>query len=243
MRRLVRRPASLDHALHGHAPEASGEPLQALQLFDGLGRECPGAKEHDRDSDAPPLQLDQQVEAGLLQQDDDDVDIDGAAERAEQRVAITETPDDETLLRQLVGQGPAVDRVAIEEKDANGVRRAIAIPEDQAGGGVQPGKRGADERLEGVMIASLRSDPSTGSISICTGQWSPNIWTTGRVSCSHACVAPSVPVCQSLQASIFMPTSRARWLRIAMVWSPTEPILTLTWRKPASVPLNYSTPC
>jgi hypothetical protein len=68
-----------------------------LQIPDdvGLGRECPSTQEYDRDVDAWPLQLDQQIKAGLLQQDDDDVDIDGVAERAEQRAAITETPDDE----------------------------------------------------------------------------------------------------------------------------------------------------
>ena len=43
---------------------------------------------------------------------------------AEQCAAIAETPDDEALPRQLVGQGLAVDRVAIEEKDANGIHLA-----------------------------------------------------------------------------------------------------------------------
>ena len=51
-------------------------------------------------------------------------DIGGVAERAKQRTAIAETPDDEALLGQFVGQGLPVDRVAIEEKDANGVRLA-----------------------------------------------------------------------------------------------------------------------
>jgi len=92
VRRLVRS-ESLDPALEGHAPKALGRRLQALQIPDdvGLGRECPSTQEYDRDVDAWPLQLDQQIKAGLLQQDDDDVDIDGVAERA----AITETPDDE----------------------------------------------------------------------------------------------------------------------------------------------------
>src|SRR5216684_5586805 len=89
-----------------------------------MGRQCPAGQQHDRNVDALPVQFDQQVDAGNLQQDDDDIDIDGGTECAEQRATIAETLDDEALLRQFVGQGLAMDWVAVEEKDANGVRLA-----------------------------------------------------------------------------------------------------------------------
>jgi hypothetical protein len=114
-----------------------GEDVQPLQFADGLGRKCPGAQEYNGNGDALLLQLDQQIEAGLLRQDDDDVDIDGVAERAEQRAAIAETPDDEALPGQFAGQGLAVDQVAIEEKDANRIclaDRAMQLPRSVARG-------------------------------------------------------------------------------------------------------------
>jgi hypothetical protein len=83
-----------------------------------MGRRCPASQQHDRDIDALPVQFDQQVDAGNLQQDDDDVDIDGGTECAEQRAAVAETLNGEALLRQFVGQGLAMDWVAVEEKDA-----------------------------------------------------------------------------------------------------------------------------
>jgi hypothetical protein len=137
VRSAVRGPTGLDPALHGHVPEALGEDVQPLQFADGLGRKCPGAQEYNGNGDALLLQLDQQIEAGLLRQDDDDVDIDGVAERAEQRAAIAETPDDEALPGQFAGQGLAVDQVAIEEKDANRIclaDRAMQLPRSVARG-------------------------------------------------------------------------------------------------------------
>src|SRR5712671_1938621 len=52
--------------------------------------------------------------------EDDDVGIGGGVERAEQRGDI-ESADSKALRGQYIGQEPAIDRVLVDEKDANGV--------------------------------------------------------------------------------------------------------------------------
>src|SRR5260370_31888539 len=56
--------------------------------------------------------------------EDDDVSIAGGIRCAEQRGAILESTDDKALLGQFIGQELVIDQVVLDEKDANGVRRA-----------------------------------------------------------------------------------------------------------------------
>src|SRR5260370_24857763 len=91
-----------------------------------MGRQCLAGQEHDRDVDALPVQLDQQVDAGNLRpvtMEDDDVGIAGGISCAGQRGDV---PDGKALPGQLVGQESAADRAildeaVLDEKDANGV--------------------------------------------------------------------------------------------------------------------------
>src|SRR5882762_2698464 len=55
--------------------------------------------------------------------EDDDVGIAGGIGCAEQRDDI-ESADSKALRRQYIGQEPPIDRVFVDEKDANGVRLA-----------------------------------------------------------------------------------------------------------------------
>src|SRR3981081_1765944 len=91
-----------------------------------MGRRCLTGQQHDRDVDALPAQLDQQLDTGTLRpvaMEDDDVGIAGGIGCAEQRGDI-ESADGKALRGQYIGQEPAIDRVLVDEKDANGVRLA-----------------------------------------------------------------------------------------------------------------------
>src|ERR1700716_2974072 len=91
-----------------------------------MGRRCLASQQHDRDVDVQPLQLSHQLNAGNLRpvtMEDDDVGIAGGIRCAEQRGDI-ESADGKALRGQYIGQEPAIDRVLVDEKNANGVRLA-----------------------------------------------------------------------------------------------------------------------
>src|SRR3981081_3374224 len=91
-----------------------------------MGRQCLAGEQHDGDVDALPVQFDQRVDAGNVRpvaMEDDDVGIAGGIRCAEQRGDI-ESADGKALRGQYIGQEPAIDRVLVDEKDANGVRLA-----------------------------------------------------------------------------------------------------------------------
>src|SRR5712675_1182229 len=93
--------------------------------------------------------------------EDDDVGIAGDIGCAEQRDDI-ESADSKALRGQYIGQEPAIDRVLVDEKDANGVRLAD--------GGEKRGRR----RLQGhdILLKSghLKSLPLGSGLESKTGR-------------------------------------------------------------------------
>src|SRR5260370_24140012 len=109
--------------------------------------------------------------------EDDDVSIAGGIRCAEQRGAILESTDDKALLGQFIGQELVIDQVVLDEKDANGVRRAD--------GGKQRGRgcfQGCDilfksgGHLKSLPLLSLSGSSNLGEKGILLRDWpSPSV--------------------------------------------------------------------